>query len=197
MLNAKKVSIEEFKEKTDAFLKKYAEYMDKLANINIAENKEIEKLVGKPHLNYWDEYKEKYPEKVEERKKLRKQLKEEYGEYTSYYNCPYYCVITNTKELYELFKERLTAGDKDLKSKDSIYNYHKHTMKKFIGKKVQNEMGEEIYGKCIGVAFFVDQDYWCVMDEKTGREEFCMYVQPFNIWDHRCWRIVENGRDYL
>lgn len=197
MSRAIKVSIEEFKEKTGAFLKKYAEYMDKLAAINIAENKDIEELCGKPHLNYWTEFEEKYPEKVEERKKLRKQLKEEYGEYTSYYNCPYYCLVTNLKELYELFKDRLKAGDKDLKSKDSIYNYHRRTLKKWVGKKVQNEIGEDVYGICKGVAFFVDQDYWYIIDEKTKKEAFCLHIQPFNIWDHRCWRIVENGQDYL
>ncbi len=195
-MGAIKVSIQEFKEKTNEYLKIYSEYMHKLAKINIAEKAEINSIQC-DEKDKFDEYCKQFPEHVEKYKKQRKDLKEEYGDYSSYYNCPYYCLVTNTKELYELFKERLEAGDEDLKSENSIYNYNKRTMKKFVGKKVQNEYGKDIYGKCIGVAFFIDQDYWCVLDEKTDREEFCMHIQPFNIWDHRCWRIVENGKDYL
>jgi len=195
-MDAIKVSIQEFKEKTKAYLERHFEYMEKVANINRAEKAEINAMECDDS-DKFDEYCKKFPEHVEEYKKQREDLKKEYGEYSSYYNCPYYCIVTNTKELYELFKDRLKAGDKDLKSKNSVYNYHRRTLKKWVGKKVQNEIGEDVYGICKGVAFFIDQDYWCVLDEKTGREEFCMHIQPFNIWDHRCWRIVENGKDYL
>ena len=40
-MNAQKVTIQEFKEQSKAHLDKHAEYLDKLATINKAENAEI------------------------------------------------------------------------------------------------------------------------------------------------------------
>lgn len=193
-MNAIKVSIQEFKEKTSAYLDKYWEYMEKVADINRAEKAEIEAMECSDN-DKFDEYRKQFPEHVEEYKKQRKELKDEYGEYSSYYNCPYYCIITNLKELDELYKDRL--DDENVKSENSLYNYLKRTLKKWVGKKAQTQIGEDVYGICKGVAFFIDQDYWYLIDEKTGKEKFCLHIEPYNVWDHRSYRIVENGKDYL
>ena len=186
-----KLSIEEYQEKTEAFLEKYAEYMDKLANINIAENKEIEELVGKPHLDYWDEYKEKYPEKVEERKQLRKQLREEYGEYTSYYNCPYYCVITTKEEL-----NKICIDEEIKKSKTSWYAHALNIINNDIGKKFQDAHEVEICGICKGVAHFIDEIYYYLIDENNNYH-FALSIKPYNKWDYTPYKMVENGKDYI
>lgn len=185
-----KLNIEEYQEKTDAFLKKYAEYMDKLANINITENKEIEELVGKPHLDYWDKYKEKYPEKVEEHKQLRKQLREEYGEYTSYYNCPYYCVITNKDEL-----DKICDDEETKKSKSSWYAHALNIVNNDIGKKFQDRHEFEISGICKGIAHFIDETYYYLVDENNNYH-FALSVKPFNEQDNMPYKMVENGKDY-
>lgn len=181
-----KLSIKDYKEKTEAFLKKYAEYMDKLASINKAEHNDIEKLAN----NNWDEYKEKYPEKVEEREQLRKQLREEYGEYISYYNCPYYCVITNKDELDNVC-------DEDAKnSKSSWYTHALNIVNNDIGKKFQDEHEVEICGICKGVAHFIDEIYYYIID-KNNNYHFALSVKPFNEQDHLSYKMVENGKDYI
>lgn len=187
-----KLGIEEYKEKTDAFLKKYAEYMNKLANINIAENKEIEELVGKPHLDYWNEYKEKYPEKVKERVQLRKQLKEKYGKYTSYYNCPYYCVIKNKDELDKI------CDNEETKNRNSKSSWYAHALNIIndIDKKFQDEYEVKIYGICKGVACFIDEIYYYLID-KNNNYHFTLRVKPFNEQDHMPYKMVENGKDYI
>ena len=184
-----KLSIEDYKEKTKAFLKKYTEYMDKLANINIAENKEIEELVGKPHLEYWDKYKEKYQKNVEEYKQLRKQLKEEYGEYTSYSNCPYYCVITNKDEL-----DKICDDEKIKKSKTSWYAHALNIINNDIGKNFQDAYETKTYGVCKGVAHFIDEIYYYLVDENNNYH-FALRVKPFK--DQLPYKIVENGKDYI
>lgn len=186
-----KLNIEEYKEKTDAFLKKYAEYMDKLASINIAENKEIEELVGKPYLDYLAQYKEKYPEKVEEHKQLRKCLKEEYGEYSSYYNCPYYCVISTKDEL-----DKICNDEEAKNSKTSWYAHALNIINNNIGKKFQNEHEIEICGICKGVAHFIDEIYYYLVDENNNYH-FALSVKPFNKQDHMTYKMVENGKDYI
>ena len=169
-----KLNIEDYQEKTDAFLKKYAEYMNKLANINIAENKEIEELVGKPYLDYWTQYKEKYPEKVKEREQLRKQLKQEYGEYISYYNCPYYCVISTKEEL-----DKICINNKPKNNKTSWYAHTLNIINNDIGKKFQDKHEVEIYGICKGVAKFIDEIYYFLIDENNNYH-FALGVKPFN-----------------
>ena len=193
-MNAQKVTIQEFKKYTKSHLDKHAKYLDKLAAINKAENAEIAAIDCEEKYKF-SEYCKQFPEHVENYKKQRKELEDEYGIYSSYYTCPYYCMITTLKELDELYSDRM--DDEHVKSENSSYNYHKRNFKKFVGKKLQNEIGRDIYGKCIGIAYFIDESYWCILDEQTNREEFCLHVRPVNIWDHRCWRIVENGRDYL
>ena len=167
--------------------------MDKLAAINIAENKDIEELCGKPHLQYWSEFEEKYPEKVEERKKQRKALKKEYGGYSSYYNCPYYCVATNKKELDELFNECYKDSNR---GEGSMYKHALKELKEMKGKIYQDECDKDAYGKFIGMAFFIDQDYYC-LEDKDGKVALALNVCPYNVWDHRSYKIVTNGKDYL
>ena len=182
-----KLSIEEYQEKTEAFLKKYAEYMNKLATINISEKKDITELCN----NSWDKYKEKYPEKVEERKKLRKQLKDEYGEYASYFNCPYYCVITNKDEL-----DKICDDEKTKKSKTSWYAHVLNIINNDIGKKFQDKHKFEICGVCKGVARFIDEIYYYLVDENNNYH-FALSVKPYNKWDHMPYKMVENGKDYI
>ena len=193
MVKFQRVSIKEYTEKTEYWLKKYSEYMDKLAAINIAENNDIEELCGKPYLNYWSEFEEKYPEKVEERKKQRKILKEEYGGYSSYYNCPYYCIARNEKELDELY----TVCYKDSnRGEGSLYQHNLKSLKEMMGKMYQDDCNKDVYGKFIGMAFFIDQDYYCLKDKK-GEISLVLNVSEYKPEDHRSYVIVENGRDYL
>jgi len=192
-MHIQRVNIKEYTRKTEYWIKKYSEYMDKLAAINISENKDIEELCGKPHLNYWSEFKEKYPEKVEERKKQRKALKEEYGEYSSYYNCPYYCVATNKKELDELFNECYKDSNR---GKDSMYQHTLKALKEMKGKMYQDECNKDAYGKFIGMAFFIDQDYYCLKD-KDGKVILALNVCPYNVLQHRSYKIVENEKGYI
>ena len=182
-----KLSIEEYQEKTKAFLKKYAEYMDKLAMINESEKTDIKKLAN----NEWSEYKEKYPEKVEERKQLRKQLSEEYGKYTSYYNCPYYCVITNKDEL-----DKICDDEEIKKSKTSWYAHALNIVNNDIGKKFQDKHEGEICGICKGLVHFIDEIYYYLIDENNNYH-FALSVKPYNKWDHMSYKMVENGKDYI
>lgn len=182
-----KLSIEEYQEKTDAFLKKYTEYMDKLASINISEKKDIKELCN----NSWNEYKEKYTEKAEEREQLRKQLREEYGEYTSYYNCLYYCVITNKDEL-----DKICDDEEAKNSKSSWYAHALNIINNDIGKKFQDEHEVEICGICKGVAHFIDEIYYYLID-KNNNYHFALSVKPYNKWDHMPYKMVENGKDYI
>lgn len=193
MANFQRVSIKEYIEKTEYWIKKYSEYMDKLVAINTAENKDIEKLCGKPHLNYWDEFEEKYPEKVKERQAQRDKLKEEYDGYSSYYNCPYYCLATNEKELNELFNE---CYKNSKRGKNSMYQHTLKALKEMKGKIYQDECNKDAYGKFIGMAFFIDQDYYC-LENKDGKVTLALNVCPYNVWDHRSYKIVTNGKDYL
>ena len=185
-----KLNIEDYQEKTGAFLKKYAEYIDNLANINIAENKEIEELIGKPYLDYWVEYKEKYPEKIEEYKQLRKQLKEEYGEYSNDFNCPYYCVITNKDEL-----DKICDDEEAKNSKTSWYAHALNIINNDIGKKFQDEDEVEICGICKGIALFIDEIYYYLID-KNNNYHFALSVKPFINQNHLSYKMVENGKDY-
>jgi len=182
-----KLSIEEYKEKTDAFLKKYAEYMDKLAFINKAEHNDIEKLAN----NEWDEFKEKYPEKVKEYKNRRKALYDEYGIYTSYFKCPYYCVITNKDEL-----DKICDDEEAKNSKSSWYAHALNIINNDINKKFQDKDEVKIYGICKGVAHFIDEIYYFLID-KNNNYHFALSVKSYNKWDHMSYKIVENGKDYI
>lgn len=182
-----KLSIEEYQEKTEAFLKKYAEYMDKLASINISEKKDIKELCN----NNWGEFKEKYPEKVKEYKNCRKTLYDEYGIYTSYFKCPYYCVITTKEEL-----DKICDDEEAKNSKSSWYVHALNIINNDIGKKFQDEHEVEICGICKGVAHFIDEIYYYLID-KNNNYHFALSVKPYNKWDHISYKIVENRKDYI
>lgn len=186
----KKVSIEEYKKHIDEYAKEHCKYLDEITAINKEEHAIIDSMECDNEHDKFDEYCKKYPEKLQMYKDMRNAAKEKWGEYSSYYNCPYYCVVTNKKELDELYKGR-NKNDND------NYKYHIKYIKQWYGKKIQDECHKDVYGKCIGEAFFIDQSYWIILDEKTGKEKFALCIKKFDIWDHRSYRIVTNGKDYI
>lgn len=192
MIKFQQVRIKEYIEKTKYWLKRHSEYMDKLADINVAEKQEIINEFGKS-IGYWDDYKAKYPEKVKERQEQRDKLKEEYGEYTSYFNCPYYCLATNKKELDELYNIYYKDSNR---GEGSSYQHNLKSIKEMKGRLYQDDCNPETYGRFIGIAFFIDQDYYCLKD-KRGNVALVLNVSPFNVWDHKSYRIVTNGQDYF
>lgn len=193
MKGFQQISIKEYTEKTEYWLKKYSEYMDKLAAINTLERTEIENEFGKPSFGHWDEFATKYPEKVKEYHKQRVALKDEYGEYSSYYHCPYYCLATNEDELNELYNLCYKDSNRD---EHSSYQHNLKALREMIGKIYQDGCDPEVYGKFIGMAFFIDQDYYCLKDKK-GNISLVLNVSEYKPQDHRSYCIVENGRDYL
>ena len=182
---AGKVSISRYKRECDAFLKKHSQYLDELAEINKAENKIVDAMPGNIHRDRWDLYCERHPDKVQEAEKARKSLKEKYGNYSNFYACPYYCVITKVEQL-----ERVVP-----KSKDN-YKYWKADIEKWHGKMVQSYRKGE-WGRFVGLAFFLDDVYFLFKNPITGQEYISYEIYIYDKWDHRDWRIVENGKDYL
>ena len=183
-----KVSIEEYRKHVAEYVKEHCKYLNEIVAINKEENAIIDSMECDNKDDKFDEYCKKYPEKEKMFKNRRNDAKKRWGEYSSYYNFPYYCIVSNKKELDELYKDR---------DKDNNYNYHLENIKKWFGKKIQDECHIEVYGKCIGEAFFIDQSYWAILDEKTNEEKFALNIKKFNIWDHRSYRIVTNGKDYI
>ena len=187
----KKVNSDEYKKVCDIYMRKYCRYLDELAKINKAENKECEKLIegeGDHHAK-WDKFEERYPEKVAARQKERETLKEKYGKYSSYYNCPVYFLATSVAKIEEIIK----PGEAN---HDSCVN----NLKKWKGKKVQSDYDKSVYGYCIGLGFTIDEIYYVIKDEQTGREGFELSISPYDKRDHqpkRSYYIVTNGKDYL
>ena len=185
------VDIKTYKEKADEWIKKYSEYSKELLDINKAENEEIEAVDSNRFTDAYDAYVEKHPDRVRHFKELRKVLKERYGSYSSYYNCPYYCVVHNKAELDELVPES-KRGEK------SNYKYNVKYFNDFTGKKLQDECHKDVHGDFIGIAVFVDQEYFLIKDDKTGREKFLLCVDFFYGERYELpYTIVENGKDYI
>ena len=180
-----KVSISRYLRETKAFLKKHCKYMDELAAINVVESKEVDAMPYPIHRERWDKYCEQHMDKVQAAEKARKALKEKYGKYSSLYGCPYYCVITKVEQL-----ERVIP-----KSEDN-YVYWKDDIEKWHGKMVQSNRKDE-WGKFIGLAFFIDNVYFLFKNPNTGKEYIVFEIYEYNKWDHRDWRVVENGKDYI
>ena len=190
-MDAKQVDIKTYREEKEKYLEKFCEYQYELAEINKAENAEIDAIQLEKFTDKYEEYCDKFPEKVEYYKNLRKELKERYGEHSSYYNCPYYCVVHDKKELDELI------DDKYKNNEDSNYNYWLRDLE-YVGQDLQDECHKDVHGKCIGMAFFVDQDYYLIIDEKTKREKFLLCIRPYEeVEQESSYRIVTNGKDYL
>lgn len=182
---AGKVSISRYIRETKAFLKKHNQYLDELAVINVAESKEVDAMPYPTHHERWDKYCDQHIDKVKSAEKARKELKKKYGNYSSFYACPYYCVITKVEQL-----ERVVPKDKN------NYKHYKESIEKWHGKMVQScRKGE--WGRFIGLAFFLDDVYFLFKNPKTGEEFISFDISEYNKWDHRDWRIVENGKDYL
>ena len=182
---AGKVSISRYLRETKAFLEKHYSYMDELAKINVAESEAVDKMPYPTHHERWDKYCEQHMDKVQAAEKARKALKEKYGNYSSFYACPYYCVITKVEQL-----ERVIAKNKD------NYKYWKADIEKWHGKMVQSYRKGE-WGRFVGLAFFLDDVYFLFKNPKTGKEYIEFEIYDYNKWDHRDWRVVENGKDYI
>jgi len=180
-----KVSISRYKRECNAFLKKHNQYLDELAAINTEEKKAVEMMPYLTHYERWDKYCEKHFDKVQAAEQARKALKEKYGNYSNFYACPYYCVITNVEQL-----ERIVPKNKD------NYKYWKADIEKWHGKMVQSYRKGE-WGKFVGLAFFLDDTYFLFKNPITGKEYISFEIYVYNKWDHRDWRIVENGKDYI
>lgn len=192
-MDAKEVDIKTYKEEKEKFLKIFCEYQNELVEINKAEHAEIESIELEKFTDKFDEYCEKFPDRVEFYKQQRKELKEKYGEYSSYYNCPYYCVVHNKKELDEL----LNINEDSVLGEISNYDYWLRDLE-YVGVDLQDECHKDVHGKCIGIAFFIDQDYYLIVDEKTKREQFLLCMCPYDeVEQEPPYRIVENGKDYL
>ena len=186
-----KVTIDRFKYEAEEFVRKHCEFMDKIASINIAENKEVEELIEGDgnHLNKWSTFEQKYPEKVKEREEQRKKLKEQYGHYANFIACPYYCIVKSVRELKQLVKKG-----------ESNYKYYVKALTTLNGKMVSNDsVREPDHGVHIGLAFFVDDVYHIVKSEKTGKNELWLSVKKYEKpkEDKRPYRMVSNGKDYL
>ena len=190
-MDAVEVDIKTYKEEKEKYLEKYSEYLDEVVKINKSEHAEIESIELENFTDKYKEYCDKFPERVEYYKNLRKELKEKYGEYSSYYNCPYYCVVHNKEELDELLSDEYKNRE------DSNYHYLLKDLE-YIGRDLQDECHKDVHGKCIGMAFFIDQDYYLIVDEKTKREEFLLCICPYEeVEQEPSYRIVTNGKDYL
>jgi len=181
-----KVSIERYKKECEIWLKEHNKYLDELAAINVAENKEVDAMPGSIHRDRWDLYCENHFDKVQSAEQARKALKEKYGNYSSFYACPYYCVITKVEDL-----------EKVVPKTENNYKYWKENIEKWHGKMMQSSYRKGRWGRFIGLAFFLDEVYFLFKNPKTGEEFIDLSVEPYNKWDHRDWRIVENGKDYL
>lgn len=167
------VDIKTYKEKVDEWIKKYSEYSKELLDINKAENEEIETFDSNRSTDAYETYVEEHPDRVKYFEEQRKLLKERYGSYSSYYNCPYYCVVHNKEELDELIP-------KDKQDKKSNYKYNIKYLKDFTGKRIQDDCHIDVHGSFIGIAFFIDQDYFLIKDDNTKREMFLMNVSLYS-----------------
>ena len=187
-----KVTIKEFKEKREEWISKYSKYSDKLVKINKAENSDINAMPEEKFTDKFDSYCKNYPEKVKKYKEERNKLKKEFGDYSSYYNCPYYCVVHNKKELEEFYND----VPEDKKGEGSGYYYNSQGLKKFKNKILQDECHKDVHGKFIGIAFYIDQDYWLIKDEKTNNEKFLLNADYFyGKREERSYNIVTTPND--
>lgn len=182
---AVKVSISRYLKEIKAFLKKYHSYIDDLDKINAVEDKAVDKMPYPIHRERWDKYCEQYMDKVLAAEKARKALKEKYGKYSSLYGCPYYCVITKIEQL-----ERVPSKNED------NYMHWKADIEKWHGKMVQSNRKCE-WGRFVGLAFFIDNVYFLFKNPITGQEYISFEIYNYDKWDHRDWRVVENGKDYI
>ena len=194
MSNWIEVTIKEFKEKREEWLEHYSKYSHYLTQINLQESTEIKSVPYEKFTDKFESYCKNYPEKVKKYKEKREALKKQFGEYSSLYNCPYYCVIHNEQELEEYYKD----FPKEKKGEHSNYFYNKQGLAKFTGKIIQDEGRPEFYGPFIGIAFFIDQEYWMIQDKRTGKEKFFINADYFyGEREERSYNIVENGKDYI
>lgn len=186
-MNFVKLDIPAYKEKTKEWVKLNAEYTKGIVAINKAEHEEIERVYNGDDDVYFNDHRDR----VEYYENQREALLEKYGEYSSYHFCPYYCVVSNREELDELLSERQKNNE------HSNYYYWLRDLD-FVGKDLQDECHKDVHGKCLGLAFFIDQDYYLIVDEKTQKEKFCLCTCPYEeIANELSYKIVTNGKDYI
>lgn len=175
MSNGIEVTIKEFKEKREEWIIKYSEYLNKLAVINKAETADINAMPEEKYIDKFELYCKNYPESVQNYKANREALKQEFGEYSSYDNCPFYCIVHNKKELDEYYSN----VPENERGEGSAYYYNLKGLEKFKNKVIQDECHRDVHGKFIGIAFYIDQDYWIIKDEKTNKEKMFLNADYF------------------
>jgi len=167
----RELNTEDFLKESDAYFAKFNEYLDKICEINIAEN------VFFNNGTITDEM-------IEENEKKREAVRKEYEGYDDYYHTDFFCWMT-----YENVN-KLSSGNN--------IKYFKRDMK-MIGKKVETNTGD-IYGILKGIAVMVDDAYFVVDDEVSGKQRWLsaiIAVKPYDEVAHRGWQIVSNDKGYL
>ena len=182
-----KVSISKYLYETKKFIKKFDKYLNELSKINEEERNKINFLKEHNLIKNSKEYFTEYIISVSEFEKKRKNLKKKFGKYSDIYSCQYYCIATKVEQLYKIF-DGVTTGN---------YKYCKEYIEKWSGKIVQDESRSEVYGYYVGQAFFIDEIYFVIKDIKTKKEFLALNIKEFDVNDHRSYRIVSNGKDYI
>ncbi|WQJ53687.1 MAG: hypothetical protein [Wendovervirus sonii] len=168
----RELSLKEYRNEEKAFFKIYNEYIKKLCAINAEENALYDSSA------WTDEIRDKY-------EKMREDLKKEYPNHNDHYNTDFFCWMTYKNVHILSSKENVKYFKKDLR---------------MVGKKVQSNAGDSIYGKLKGIAVMVDDVYFVIDNEVTGKEQWIsavIGVRLFNINEHRSWKVVTNNKGYL
>lgn len=191
----KEVSIQEFDKIAEEYIKIYSQYCDELVEINKAENAEIDTMTGDGFKSKFEEYVQKFPDHLNNYKNQREELKKKYGKHSSYYNCDYYCVVHTEDEVNEYYKNY----PDEKKGDGSGYKHNLEAVKKFKGKYLQDAYHSDVYGKFIGIAFFIDQDYYLIYDKNRKIRKFLLSVEELDKKPKKelPYTLVENGKDYL
>lgn len=179
-----RISIDEWIEKRNDFYKMHDEYLCELKKINIKENEEIDFFIEQRLCTDVDDYLNKYKDNVDKREKEREMLKSVYGIYYSSLDYPYYCIVSDTEGL-----------DKVVDKSSPNYRIFANYIQKWRLKRAQNECRSEQVGLCIGLAFFVDDVYFALKNEKDGTLYFCLNICEYK--PEEKYKIVTNGKDYL
>jgi hypothetical protein len=173
-LNSKEYFLEE-----DAFFKRYNEFLDKIAEINTAEDHDAETLIegNGDGLHKWSQFKEKYSEKVQEYEDRRKKLIEEYEGYTNTYDADFYTSMTweYLEDLRKWYEDHQGSVEGFWESSNAPLFYAEK--KRFLGRKVRCESSIGIL-KDICVT---PDDYYYLVDV-DGKEEWITGVASIELY---------------